>query len=405
MAKSKSQNKLIKFSAASIGIILVGCSIAWYAGIQKAKEIDTKLIEYLEKQGFKVDRSEPTYSGFPFKITQKTEHFLAIQEDKEVKVTIKSENATASAWIFNPIHFEFDGKTTLSFTHKSKQPIQLSFNKAVQDISLDKKGNLVQKSWTVNDINFQETNTDVVIAKVKEIAFESDSKHNGDKNTEIQSEITIKDIELSTKTKPLVIDKVKLKGKITSKFETYNELRSALSKFDDELSEQISQNCQTNQNHLPPIGDTIKELEETKANASGEIEIKIDKFKLKLAGDIKVKDGFPEFDAKLVLDDFDKMTQSLVESGTIDASTEQLTRLSLSAVADRDASDGDYVINASLKDKTLMLGKNKIREFKEIDWNNIPVPNDFCQKRQNRLETSQGLMLQGLSPYISYPVF
>ena len=149
----------------------------------------------------------------------------------------------------------------------------------------------------------------------------------------------------------------------------------------------------------------MNELEETKAAVSGEVEIKIGKFKLEMDLNAKIKNGFPELDVKILLDDFDQMTQDMVQSGTIDPSSEQMARLSLSAVADRDATEGDYVIKASLKDRKFVVGKNTIKEFKQVDWNNISVPDDFCQKHQDLLSRSDGLMLQGLSPYISYPVF
>lgn len=403
MAK-KSQNKLIKFVGAAVGIVLVGCSIAWYAGMKKVKEIDAKSIEYLEKHGFQVDRSEPSYSGFPFKIIQKLDYFNMTQEKNGTTLTYKSENPEVSAWIFNPTHLEFKGKTTVIMQKGDKTPIQFSLDKGSVDMTLDENGQLLHKGWAANNILFGTNGSEETAVKVKEVSSKSESKPK-DKNTEIKSEWVVKDIEVATKSKPLIIDKIKIKGKITSKFKTYEGLSEAISNLDEELHQKINQSCDSKEGRLPPIGDIIKELEETNANASGEIEVKMGNFKLELDGAIKIKDGFPEFEAKLLLDDFDQMTHDMVESGALDASSEQMARLSLSAVADRDAKEGDYVIKASLKDRKLTLGKSTIKEFNVIDWNNLPVPDDFCQKHQSRTDRSQGLMLQGLSPYISYPVF
>ncbi len=404
MAKKKSQNKLIKFIAASVGIILVGCSIAWYAGMQKVKEIDAKSIEYLEAHGFKVDRSEPSYSGFPFKIVRKRDYFNMTQERKGTVFTYTIESPEISAWIFNPTHLEFDGKVKISLSRNGQTPVEIDLNKATVDLTLDKEGQLIQKGWAINNINFTTNSVEGAAVKINEIASKSESESKGN-NTEIESEFIVKNIELATKAKPIVIDKIKLKGKVTSKFKTYEAISKAIESLDTELRQKINESCESKSGRLPPIGDMMKELEDTKAKASGEIEIKIGKFKLEMDLNAKIKDGFPDLDVKILLDDFDQMTQSMVEAGTLDPSSEQIARLSLSAVADRDANEGDYVIKASLKDRKFVVGKNTIKEFKQVDWNNIPVPDDFCQKHQDRLSRSEGLMLQGLSPYISYPVF
>ncbi len=404
MAKKKSQNKLVKFIAAAAGIILVGSAIAWYAGVQKFKEFDIKAKELLEKDGFTLDRSEPSYSGFPFKITQNTESLEGTIEKNGSTITYSGKNIKASAWIFNPGHVEITGDIGLSLKG-DKDSVTFSFEKMGMDIGLDKDSKLVQKGLQIKGLSLYSAAAKKAIMKVQEISSEEDVKQK-DKNTELTGVLTFKKVEIDTNpATPFIVDRVKVKGKIVSKFKSNEDLMAALNELNEDLNKKINESCQSKEGRLPPVGDLVKELEDTKAGLSGEIEIKMGDFKLELETAFKIKDGFPEIEAKLVLDDFDKMTQNMVKSGTLDASSEQMARLSLSAVADRDAKEGDYVIKASLKDRKLTLGKNTIREFKKIDWNHLPVPDDFCQKYQTAGDETGGLMLRGLNPYISYPVF
>ncbi len=404
MAKKKSQNKLVKLIAAAAGIILVGSAVAWYAGVQKFKEFDIKAKELLEKDGFTLNRSEPSYSGFPFKITQNTESLEGTIEKNGSTITYSGKNIKASAWIFNPGHVEITGDIGLSLKG-DKDSVTVSFEKMGMDIGLDKDGKLVQKGLQIKGLSLYSAAAKKAIMKVQEISSEEDVKQK-DKNTELKGVLTFKKVEIDTNLEtPFIIDRVKVKGKIVSKFKSNEDLMAALNELNEDLNKKINESCQSKEGRLPPVGDLVKELEDTKAGLSGEIEIKMGDFKLELEIAFKIKDGFPEIEAKLVLDDFDKMTQNMVKSGTLDASSEQMARLSLSAVADRDAKEGDYVIKASLKDRKLTLGKNTIREFKKIDWNHLPVPDDFCQKYQTAGDETGGLMLRGLNPYISYPVF
>lgn len=405
MAKKKSQNKLVKFIAAAAGIILVGSAVAWYAGVQKFKEFDVKAKELLEKEGFTLNRSEPSYSGFPFKITQNTESVEGTIEKNGSTITYSGKNIKASAWIFNPGHIETTGDISLSMKQADKDSVTVSFGKIGMDIGLNKDGKLIQKGLQIKDLSLYSAVAQKAIIKVQEISSEEDVKQK-DENTELKGGVTFKKVEINTNPEtPFIIDRVKVKGKIVSKFKSNEDLMAAFRELDEDLNKKINESCQSKEGRLPPVGDLVKELEDTKAGLSGEIEIKMGDFKLELEFAFKIKDGFPEIEAKLVLDDFDKMTQNMVKSGTLDASSEQMARLSLSAVADRDAKEGDYVIKASLKDRKLTLGKNTIREFKKIDWNHLPVPDDFCQKYQTAGDETGGLMLRGLSPYISYPVF
>lgn len=366
--------------------VLAGFSIFWFVAKNKLQSIDKKVVKYLEDSGFAVSNDEIEISGFPFSVKASVPKLkLTRGEPGGMNIMIQADQLSASVSPWRPSRVNLTGPVTYGIYAGGVPFLQLQAQRGRVDVDLSRDIKHALSDWKVYEVDVLKGDAQEKVVSIGELSASHDEKTKGDL-THIVSEIELEKVDFAaTLGTSIVVDEASLEAEIASPYKNSEDLSRAIQSFNTDFNNEMKKRCAEGAEHMPPLKEAIETLEKNKSHFDIKLKLKGGKYgvALKLKG--SVKDTFPNLTLKAEMKNLDKLLDLAVEMGLLAPNVGRNVTLVLANIGE--VKGDERHVELSLEDRKLTMGDKTLWEFKETDWDHIPIPAEYC-KRMN-LETPQ----------------
>jgi hypothetical protein len=343
-------------------------------------ELHQEYIQQMQAEGWTIERSPLTFSGFPFRLTANQEICKASNSPKpDVLLTAESKNIKMHVSILNPFKYSFEGDATLSVALKDVTVAKATWGNGSVIIGY-KEGKLEPIAAEIHGIKFELPNPETkapLILQVETLGYEAgDYKISDmDNNKILQSggEYILKDLDISstkdgTSTTILQLKKAKaaFKGKMP---QTVLEQIKAI--FTPAKSPMV-QICQAG-GKVPPLKSTVDLMEKVESYGKVNLEVEHKDYVINLDLDAKILKHTPELLLTIQVSNLN----SLFDAFNLDPTMRFIANGFVKKESEK--SEKAHLI-VKFSAGSLFVNDMEILKVPMPDWDNIVLPADVCSK-------------------------